>query len=216
MPRRIIVDTSPLRESRNFRLLFAGSLVSTIGNQLTVVAIPYQVYALTHSSLQVGAISLAQLVPFVAGSLVGGSVGDAVDRRPLLIVMSGLLSVTSVLLALNSIGGHPSLLTLYVVSAAAAGLSGVASTARMATVASIVSPRHLTAAFAFIQILFQVGVVVGPALSGVLLHLVGAAWVYGIDAATYLVALVSAVLMVGSSRVDLQACKLEYSIVSPK
>ena len=190
-----MIDTSPLRESRDFRLLFVGSLVSTIGNQLTVVAIPYQVYGLTHSSLQVGAISLAQLIPFVAGSLIGGSVGDAVDRRPLLILMSAVLSVTSVLLAVNSIGGHPSLVTLYVVSAVAAGLSGVASTARTATVASIVSPEHMTAAFAFIQILFQVGVVVGPAVSGLLLHLVGATWVYGIDAATYLAALVATVLM---------------------
>jgi MFS family permease len=195
MPRRIIIDTAPLRESRDFRLLFAGSLVSTIGNQLTVVAIPFQVYALTHSSLQVGAISLAQLIPFVAGSLIGGSIGDAVDRRPLMITTGALLSVTSVLLAVNSIGGHPSLVTLYVVSAAAAGLGGISSTARTASVASIVSPQHLTAAFAFIQIIFQIGVVVGPALSGILLHLVGAAWVYGIDALTYLAAVLSAALM---------------------
>jgi MFS family permease len=190
-----MIDTAPLRESRDFRLLFAGSLVSTIGNQLTVVAIPYQVFALTHSSLQVGLISLAQLIPFVAGSLIGGSVGDAVDRRPLLIVTAALLSVTSVLLAVNSIGGHPSLVTLYVVSAAAAGLSGMASTARTASVANIVAAEHFTAAFAFIQIIFQVGVVVGPALSGLLIHLVGAAWVYAIDALTYLVALLSTVFM---------------------
>jgi MFS family permease len=195
MPPRIIIDAAPLRESRDFRLLFAGSLVSTIGNQLTVVAIPFQVYALTHSSLQVGMISLAQLIPFVAGSLIGGSVGDAVDRRLLMIITGALLSVTSLLLAVNSIGGNPSLLTLYVVSAAAAGLSGISSTARTASVASLVSAEHLTAAFAFIQIIFQIGVVVGPALSGILLHLVGATWVYGIDAFTYLAAVLSAVLM---------------------
>src|ERR1039458_583408 len=88
MARRILVDPAPLRESRDFRLLFVGQLVSTIGSQLTVVAIPFQVYAQTRSSFQVGAISMAQLVPLVVGSLIGGSVGDAMDRRTLLLVSS--------------------------------------------------------------------------------------------------------------------------------
>ena len=72
MPGRILVDTTPLRESRDFRLLFIGQLISVIGTQLTVVAIPYQVYSMTHSTLQVGAISLAQLFPFLAGALSPG------------------------------------------------------------------------------------------------------------------------------------------------
>ena len=76
MPGRILVDTTPLRESRDFRLLFTGQLISVIGTQLTVVAIPYQVYSMTHSTLQVGAISLAQLVPVPRR----GAVGRA-DRR---------------------------------------------------------------------------------------------------------------------------------------
>ncbi len=80
MPGRILVDTTPLRESRDFRLLFTGQLISMLGTQLTVVAIPYQVYSMTHSSLQVGAISLAQLIPFLAGALSAGPVGDT--RRP--------------------------------------------------------------------------------------------------------------------------------------
>ena len=83
MPGRIFVDTTPLKESRDFRLLFTGQLISMLGNQLTVVAIPYQVYSMTHSSLQVGAISLAQLFPFLAGALASGPIGDAVDRRQL-------------------------------------------------------------------------------------------------------------------------------------
>ena len=82
MPGRILVDTTPLRESRDFRLLFTGQLVSMLGTQLTVVAIPYQVYSTTHSSLQVGAISLAQLIPFLAGALSAGPVGDASRPAP--------------------------------------------------------------------------------------------------------------------------------------
>ncbi len=195
MPGRILIDTTPLRESRDFRLLFCGQLISTLGNQLTVVVIPYQVYGITHSSLQVGAVSLAQLVPFVAGALIGGSVGDAVDRRTLLIVSTAVLAVTSGLLAANSVGGHPSLLAIYVVSAVAGGFMGFANTARSASVPGLVSALHLAAAFAFIQIIMQVGTVVGPALAGQLLDWVGAAWVYVVDAGTFVVAMITTVFM---------------------
>ena len=85
MPGKILVDITPLRESRDFRLLFTGQLISMLGTQLTVVAIPYQVYRLTHSTLQVGAISLAQLVPFIVGALLAGPLGDSMDRRRIML-----------------------------------------------------------------------------------------------------------------------------------
>src|SRR4051812_5420796 len=99
MARRFMVDVSPLRESRDFRLLFGGQMVSMLGNQLTTVAIPFQVYSLTHSSLQVGLVSLAQLVPLIAGSLIGGSLGDVIDRRRLLIGAASASALTAALLA---------------------------------------------------------------------------------------------------------------------
>src|SRR3984957_11611753 len=134
MARRIFVDPAPLRESREFRLLFIGQLVSTLGSQLTVVAIPFQVYAETHSSFQVGAISVAQLLPLVVGSLIGGSVGDAIDRRTLLIVSSVALMFSSGALALNSLGTHPTIWLLYIISAVAAGLNGFSNPARSSVV----------------------------------------------------------------------------------
>src|ERR1700722_9567669 len=95
VPNRIFIDLGPLRESRGFRLLFAGEFVEVFGSQLTAVAIPFQVYALTQSSLQVGLVSLAQLLPLIAGALIGGSLGDAFDRRRILLVASVLLALTS-------------------------------------------------------------------------------------------------------------------------
>jgi MFS family permease len=95
MPGRILVDTTPLRESRDFRLLFIGQLISVIGTQLTVVAIPYQVYSMTHSTLQVGAISLAQLFPFLAGALSAGPVGDAVDKRRMMVWTAAALMLST-------------------------------------------------------------------------------------------------------------------------
>src|ERR1700758_4134034 len=107
MPGRILVDTTPLRESRDFRLLFIGQLISMLGTQLTVVAIPYQVYSMTHSSLQVGTISLAQLIPFIAGALWAGPIGDTVDRRRIMVWTSGVLVLTSGAMAVNGAVAHP-------------------------------------------------------------------------------------------------------------
>jgi MFS family permease len=192
---RILIDTSPLRESRDFRLLFFGQIVGSIGSQLTLVAIPYQVYAETKSSLQVGAVSLAQLVPLIVGALVGGSLGDALDRRTLLLVSSVALSLTSVALALNAVLDHPSIAVIYVVSALAAGLTGFATTARNAAVPQLVERRLLAPAYAFMQIIFQVGTVAGPALAGLLIAAIGVPWVYGIDAITYGTTIVTVALM---------------------
>jgi MFS family permease len=194
MPGRILVDTTPLRESRDFRLVFVGQLISMLGTQLTVVAIPFQVYSMTHSSLQVGAISLAQLFPFIAGALYAGPIGDTLDRRKMMLWTATASALTSAAMAVNAGVPHPSLVVLYVVSALAAGLMGFSSTARMAAVPSLVDRRHLTAALAMMQIIIQVATVVGPALSGLLLT-VGLPLVYALDGVSFLVAAFTTFLM---------------------
>ena len=194
MPGKILVDTTPLRESRDFRLLFIGQLISMLGTQLTVVAIPYQVFTITHSSLQVGAISLAQLFPFIAGALVAGPLGDSLDRRRIMLFSTVALSLTSAALAVNASVSHPSLLAIYLVSSVAAAVNGFSNTARMASVPGLVERRHIPAAAAMMQITFQVGSVVGPALSGILLG-IGLPLVYGIDAGTYVVAFIATAMM---------------------
>jgi len=194
MPGRILVDTTPLRESRDFRLLFTGQLISIMGTQLTVVAIPYQVYSMTHSTLQVGAISLAQLIPFLAGALSAGPIGDAVDKRSIMIWTAAAMTITSAAMAVNAAVAHPSLAVLYVVSALAAGFMGFSNAARMASVPGMVERRHLAAAAAMMQIVFQVGVIVGPALSGLLLG-IGLPLVYALDGVSFVVATVTSVLL---------------------
>jgi MFS family permease len=100
--RHIVMDVSPLRRSRDLRCLVAGQLLSTLGAQLTVVAVPYQVYALTRSSLDVGLLSLAQVVPLIVGALLGSSLADAVDRRKILLVAQSLTLLCSAGLAVNA------------------------------------------------------------------------------------------------------------------
>jgi MFS family permease len=187
--RRIVVDVTPLREFPEYRRLFSATLVATLGSQLTVVAIPFQVYHETHSSFQVGAVSLAGLAPLIAGSLIGGSVGDAVDRRTILLAAAFALSFTSTALAVNAALDHPAVWLIYVVSAISGGLIGFSSAAQTASVATLVGPLHQSSASALNQITFQVGTIAGPAAAGLLVSFAGLGWVYGVDAATWILSI---------------------------
>jgi len=190
LTRHVLLDLTPLRRSADFRALIAGLGVSTFGTQLTAVAVPYQVYGLTRSSLYVGLVSLAQLFPLIFGSLFGGSLVDAVDRRRMLLVVEALGAVSSAGLALNADFG-PALWPLFVFPAVTAALSGMDSSARGAMVPGMVGLAAVPAANAMFQALFQTGGIVGPALAGLLLAGAGVRAVYWVDVFTYLVALVS-------------------------
>ena len=183
------MDVTPLRDVPDYRRLFSATLVATVGSQLTVVAIPFQVYHETHSSFQVGAVSLAGLAPLIIGSLVGGSVGDAVDRRTILMSTAFALSYTSGALAVNAAVAHPAVWLIYVVSAISGGLIGFSSAAQTASVATLVGPRYQASAAALNQITFQVGTIAGPAAAGLLVAFAGLGWVYATDAATWLLSI---------------------------
>src|SRR5918998_5288585 len=131
---RLLADLAPLRVSRDFRLLFAGNAVSYLGRQLTVVAIPFQVFTITGSSLAVGIVGLVTVVPLVTLSLAGGAIADAVDRRKLLLVTQVLSAATSAGLALNAGSSSPRLWPIYVLAALSAGLAGVEHPARAAMI----------------------------------------------------------------------------------
>jgi predicted MFS family arabinose efflux permease len=192
--RRLFIDVTPLRRSRDLRFLTGGELVSVLGNQLTTVAVPYQVYQLTHSSLVVGLVSMTQLFPLIAGSLLGGSVADAMDRRRVLMLAQVLMAVCSAGLAVNADLG-PSLWPLFVLPAVAAGFSGLDSAGRNAIVPNLVRRSEISTANAIFQTLFQLGQVAGPALAGLLLAGAGVRFVYWLDVATFGVALVALFLI---------------------
>jgi MFS family permease len=182
---RVLVDLGPLRKFPQFRLLWSGYVVSSLGNQLTVVAVPYQIFRITHSSLDVGLVSLAQLVPLLAGSLVGGTVADRMDRRRLLLVSQSLLASTSVGLALNAGSAHPALWPLFVCSACQAGFSGVDGPTRAAIVVSTVDRESVVGANALWQVLYQLAQIGGPAVAGVLLARFGVRPVYWFDVVSF-------------------------------
>jgi predicted MFS family arabinose efflux permease len=192
--RRLFIDLTPLRRSRDFRWLIGGELVSVLGTQLTTVAVPYQVYRITHSSLDVGLVSLFQLFPLIAGSLLGGSVVDAMDRRRLLMMAQVLPALCSAGLAINTDLGT-SLWPLFVLPAASAGFSPLDNAARSAIVPRLVRRSELSTANAMFQSLFQFGLVVGPAVAGLLLAGAGVRFVYWLDVASFGSALFGAFML---------------------
>ena len=192
---RLLADLTPLRVSRDFRFLFAGSGVSYLGRQLTVVAIPFQVFTMTRSSLAVGMVGLATVVPLVTLSLAGGAIADAVDRRKLLLVTQMLSAITSAGLALNAGSSSPRLWPIYVLAALSAGLAGVDLPARSATIPRLVGRDLYPAAAALGQIQFQIGQVAGPALAGVIISQVSLAAAYWIDVASFAAAVVGIALI---------------------
>src|ERR1700723_3477684 len=197
--RHVLLDITPLRRSRDYRALIAGLGISVLGNQLTTVAVPFQVYAITRSSLVVGLVSLTQLFPLIFGSLLGGSLVDAVDRRKILIVVETIGALCSAALALNADLG-PQLWPLFLFPAITAALSGIDSSARNAMLPGLVGMELLPASNAIFQSLFQTGAIVGPAVAGLLLAGAGVHLIYWIDAVSFLLA-VSAVLTMSPQRV---------------
>lgn len=188
---RFIVDITPLRESPRFRRLFLGQLLAVLGRQLTVVAVPYQVFVLTDSTLAVGSLGIVQFVPLMAVSLVGGALADSVDRRKLLVVSQLLLAATAIGLALNAASPDPAVWPLFVLSGVNAGLSAIDNPTRMASIPSLLRRALLPAGFALNQTMAQVANAVGPAIAGLLIASISLTATYLIEAVAFVAAAVT-------------------------
>jgi len=187
--RRLLADIRPLRESREYRRLWIGSALSGIGSQMTAIAIPVQVYTLTRSSLAVGLLGLAAAVPLLVLGLLGGSLADAVDRRRLVLVTTSLLPVVSLLLAVQALADLRQLWLLYLLAVAQSCLFAVDTPARAAFTPRLLPPDRMAAASALSQLSFQVGLIGGPLLAGVVIAGAGPTAVYLVDVATFVGAL---------------------------
>jgi MFS family permease len=188
--RYLVIDARPLRKSRDLRCLFGGQLVLMLGGQLTTVAVPYQVYVLTRSSLDVGLASLALLLPLIAGGVVGGALADAVDRRSLLLASQLLTALCAAGLAVNATVGT-ALWPLFVLPAAAAGCAVAGESGLSAMLPNLAGRSETATVNAMFQALLQVGQVAGPAVAGLLLAGVGVRFVYWLDAASVAVAMLA-------------------------
>ncbi|OIJ98476.1 MFS transporter [Streptomyces sp. MUSC 14] len=179
--RRWAMDTRPLRIPA-YRRLWTSTIVTAVGSQLTAVAVPKQIYDITHSSAWVGYASLAGLVPMVVFALWGGAVADTVDRRKLLLVTNSGIAVTSLLFWAQAIAGLDSVVVLMLLLALQQAFFGLNSPARNASVARLVPAEELPAANALSSTVMQTGLVAGPLLAGVLIPVIGLPELYLVDA----------------------------------
>lgn len=169
MPSRFFVDIGPLQRFPEFRRLWIGYALRQFGARLTVTTVIYQVFSITHSNLDVGLIAVAQVIPGVISPIFGGAIADAMDRRKLLVITAILMAITTVGLALNSVGQHPALWVLYFCSAATWALNGIDNPTRQAVIVSLVDRNSAVAAQVLRQFLNQMSQIAGPAIAGVLI-----------------------------------------------
>ena len=193
-----LMDLTPLRLSDDFRWLFAGKSISDFGDEIIVVVVPFQIYHLTHSTLAVGLLGLCELIPVFVFPIVGGAVADAVERRKLVIVTNVLLTLMSVLMAVNAFRPIPLLWPLYVFSTLSAGMytfnRPAVSTwpARLLPAELLPSSNALEAGFSTLASM------AGPVLAGVLIALIHPAGAFLVDAVTFVVVVVAVFRMAPS------------------
>ncbi|MDP9396301.1 MAG: MFS transporter [Actinomycetota bacterium] len=193
--RGLRLDISPLRTSRDFRLLFLGGSVSFLGSMVTYVAVPFQVYALTGSTALVGLLGLAELVPLIVFGLYGGALADAVDRRRMALLTEAGLALLSALLLLNALLARPLVWPLFAFAAGVAALDALQRPSLAAMLPRLVRPAEIPAAQALWSLRGNLAMVAGPALGGLLVATGGVAAAYAVDAVSFAASLAALALM---------------------
>ena len=196
MAQSIFADISPLRESGQYRLFYSGEAIASFGRQLTLVAAPVQIYAMTESSLLVGLLGLAQFPTILIGSTLGGLASDAWDRRWVLMIAQSALALVGVGLALNATSGSPLIWIVFVLMALQALFFAIDAPARMSTIPRLVGTGSIPAAYALEILLSQFAKALGPIAAGFLIATWSLTLTYSIAAATF----VLAVILMGAMR----------------
>jgi MFS family permease len=193
--RHALVDLSPLRRHRDYRLLFAAQLVTLFGSQITLVALPFQVYSLTRSTLAVGVLGLAEVIPLLGLAFLGGAIADARDRRAMILLTELVFAVMSGLLALNALTSRPMIWPLFTIGAVRAGLYAVQRPSLDALLPRLIPCEEMVAASALSNLRGTLSMIAGPALAGILIARFGLGFGYALDVATSVVALLLLAVM---------------------
>lgn len=179
--RGTLADTRPLRTPAYRRLWLAG-IVTVVGAQLSVVAVPTQIYQLTGSSAWVGLTGLFGLVPLIVFGLWGGAIADAVDRRLLLLVTGAGIAVSSLALWVTATSGFGGVWTVLVLFSVQTAFLAVNQPTRSAVLPRLLPAAELPAANALNMTVVQAGAIAGPLLAGVLIPVIGLPTLYLLDA----------------------------------
>lgn len=181
----MFVDITPLKISRDYRLLFFGQMVSFFGGMMTLVAVPWQMYELTGSNLQVGLLYLCELVPMVVLAFVGGALADAVDRRKMLRITEICQTAVTAILLFNTFLPEPQIWILYVCVALHAGFMALQRPAFDALIPVILPSDQMVAVGALNSLRWSLGAIISLTLSGFVVATIGARGAYVIDLITF-------------------------------
>lgn len=180
---------------RDLRLLLTGRFVATVGEQMQVVAIAYQVYQLNHSALELGLLGLFRVLPVIVLSPVGGVLADAVDRRRLLLSTQPVLMICTALLALLTWTGQIAIGVIYALALATAAVEALDGPAQQAIIPALVPRAHLPNALSWNITLMQVATIAGPAAGGLLIAGIGIAGTHTCEALAFVAPIAALLLM---------------------
>jgi MFS family permease len=193
-PRRTERATAALKH-RDFRLLWSGQFISTLGTQMQNVALGWQIYLLTGSALQLGVLGLMRAIPTITFSLVGGALADARDRRRLLITTQIILAAFSAVLAIATQAEFVSVTLIYAVTLMTATADCFDDPARQALIPNLVPRHRLPQALTLNILAGNVATIVGPAVGGVAIATFGLGFTYWLNVSSFGAVIVALVLM---------------------
>ncbi|MCP2279961.1 Predicted arabinose efflux permease, MFS family [Nocardia amikacinitolerans] len=185
---KLLADTTPLRNP-DFRRLWTTNIVTVVGAQLSVVAVPQQIFQITGSSGYVGLAGLFGLIPLIVFGLWGGALADVMDRRKLMVITTAGTGLTAVLFWAQAAAGLDNVWVVLILFALQQAFFAVNQPTRGAAIARILPPEQLAAASSLSMTVQQVGAIAGPVLAGALIPLIGLSTLYLVDAIALLVTL---------------------------
>ena len=194
---------------RDFRLLWLGQIVSVTGSQMQFVAINWHVYLLTKSAFALGLVGLFRGVPIIVCSLAGGVVADAFDRKRTMVVTQTVMLLTAALLTAETLAGLTSVWPIYLLSSLSAAAQAFDTPARQALMPTLVPEEDFPNAVSLGIIVFNIAIIIGPAIAGFILAETGPAIIYGFNALSFLAVIGAVIAMRTSGKPDLQRGRRE-------
>ena len=185
------ISVALLKKNRNYRFLYAGQFISFLGTMITSVALPYQVYHQTQSTLMVGLISLFQFLPLIFTALIGGVLADRSHRKKLLIITESSLALGCLLLTFNASLLSPSLVAIFIIAVFMSAINGLHRPALDSIVQQIVAKKDFPMVSSLSSLKFSVAMVAGPAIGGLMIAHFGLAVTFFVDFLSFLFSLIT-------------------------
>jgi MFS family permease len=186
---KFAIDISPLKKYPDFRNLWASGLISYLGSMVTYVAIPFQIKELTNSYVAVGIVGAIEIIPLILFGLYGGVLADYVDRKKMVWATEAAALVLSGILLLNSLSSEPKVWVIYVMAGLFASVDGLQRPSADAILPRIVGHKDLPAASALMSLRWQIGVIIGPTIGGIVISTISISAGYGFDVFTFFISL---------------------------